>query len=227
MKPERSSIPLFVAPTSVEYAAVRKALKPALAAQRVHLVQCGVGEKNAAEFCRHLHPAEISYLVLLGWAGGLVSELPVGAVIFADTALREGRQPLSCLTLPVVGSLTGPILTSPIVLNTPAEKYAAVAGGALAVEMEAYSLAAWAVENHILFVHGRLILDSVEETLPDTGSFQDETGRIRLGSLLKNMAARPALFLSLARLFRRVRKLDPFLEKLAADSLQAISTFSG
>ena len=214
--------PLVVAPTPMEYAAVHKALKKAQLEHKIQLVCCGMGEANATRLCQGLDPGEVSCLVLLGWAGGLVPGLPVGARVCADRALHAGAPPLACLPLPLAACRTGAMLTSPVALITPQEKQAALPGGALAVEMEAYPLAAWATRLGIPFIHARIILDPLEEALYDTASFMDSSGQLRVGSLLKTTIQHPGWLVPMARLIRRVRALDPLLGNLAIDCIQAV-----
>jgi nucleoside phosphorylase len=62
--------------------------------------------------------------------------------------------------------VVGPVLTSPRVLERAAEKRAAGAGGAAAVEMEAAPLAHWAAERGVPFRHVRVVLDPMSSDLP-------------------------------------------------------------
>ena len=207
----------IVTPTALEFTAVRKGLGNMLKEGNCQLMMCGVGEQQSSAFCRKLDQLAIARLVLIGWSGGLTGDLGVGDAICADTALRDGQPPLAC-TLPPGGNYrTGPILTAPKALLTPSEKQAAAASGALAVEMEAYPLAAWANQRSIPFIHGRVILDTRDEALPDMGEGLDSSGKVHVGALLKLLARRPALLQELARLNHRVQMLNPILGKLAAD----------
>ena len=214
--------PAIVSPTSIEFTAVREGLKAETAAHPIQLAQCGFGEKQSAAFCQQLDARQISCLALIGWAGGLVPGLGVGSVICADSALKEEQPPVACRALPLENSLTGSILTSPKVLLTSEEKETARSGGAIAVEMEAYPMAVWASKSGIPFFHVRIILDTFEETLPDTGTFQDEAGRLQLGALLLRVGRQPGLLKSLFLLNRRVRELNPVLSRVAIDCFHSI-----
>jgi len=180
-------------------------------------MQCGVGEQHSSAFCLKMDQLAVSRLVLIGWAGGLTANLRVGDTICADVALRDGQPPLACTPPPGGKVRTGPILTVPQALLTSSEKQAAAASGALAVEMEAYPLAAWASHRAIPFLHGRVILDAWDESLPDLGQGLDASGRMSFLPLLRQLAANPSLLLDLVRLIRRVHMLDPLLAKLALD----------
>jgi nucleoside phosphorylase len=228
-------IPLVLAPTAIEYTAVQKGLKKALAQGRVRLIRCGVGERQSALVCQKIDHGlafsggqairldSIACLVLLGWAGGLAPDLAVGEVVCADAAQREGQPSLSCDTLPIQNARRGPILTAPAALLTPMEKSSAQASGALAVEMEAYPIADWAEERGLPFMHARVIMDTVDETLPDFGPSLNSSGQVRIFAFLKRLAQQQApegrkLLRDLWWLTGRIRALNPALEKLARDA---------
>jgi len=141
-------------------------------------------------------------------------------VVCADTALREGQPRLLCKVVTIPNVRTGPILTAARALLTPSEKRAAQASGALAVEMEAYPLAAWANRRGIPFIHVRIILDTLDETLPDLGHALDLSGKVRLAPLMSLLARRPRLLRELWQLNRRVRALNPVLAKVTKGILQ-------
>jgi adenosylhomocysteine nucleosidase len=210
--PNIGALPMILAPTTFEYRVVHKALRGWLAEGRGLCWQCGMGEARAEAFCRTLESQPPGALVLLGWGGGLDPELAAGAVICGDAALRAGQPALAGQVLLLPGCRVGPTLTVPRALCSPAEKRQAQAGGALAVEMEAYPLARWALRRGIPFFHVRLISDALDETLPDLGA-----GEAGLGGVLKHILRRPALLPELWRFGQRVRALNPRLAELARE----------
>jgi len=109
----------------------------------------------------------------------------------------------------------GPALTADHVIAAPAAKRAAAACGALAVGMEAYPLAAWAAQREVPFVHGRVILDTVEDALPELGGVLDGYGRLQIRPLLGALARRPALLGEFTRLALRLRGVNRRLAELA------------
>lgn len=205
--PTGPPLPLLVAPTRPEFAAVQRGVLASAAAGRVRAACCGAGEYRVRRFCQALPPGTVSQLVLIGWAGGLVPELAAGETICANEVLAEGRPALACAPLPLRGARTGPILTVPRALFTPEEKIQARLSGGLAVEMEAYPLADWAGERGIPFSQVRLILDAWDEPLPDP---------TRLANL-------PALPVRVWALFRRIRALNPRLESLAREAAEGLA----
>jgi nucleoside phosphorylase len=221
----KSPTVLIVAPMASEYAAVRAGVRSLLASGALEVRMCGIGPERAAAFCRGLEDrVDWSCLALLGWAGGLAPELSAGDAILADAVLAPDAPPLACpppRAIALAGVRVGPMLTVAQALFTPAAKRGARETGALAVEMEAYPLAAWAAARGLPFVHARVILDAVEEPLPDLGGALDAFGRPRLSYLLRRVSQRPALVPELWRLGRRGRALRPRLSALARDVAQA------
>ena len=139
----------------------------------VELRMCGIGPRRAATLCMEFERgARPRGLALLGWAGGLRDDLAVGDIVIADRALSAGHSDVNCLALalqlPGLARVhRGPVLTADHVVAAPVAKRAAATCGALAVEMESYPLAAWAAQCEVPFVHGRVILDTVDETVLD------------------------------------------------------------
>ena len=230
MKPgrdtDRSKSLLVVAPTSSEYACVRAALRD-LDVEGLEVIACGMGPAFATALCRRLDERThfLQGLALIGWAGGLHPGLAPGDVVLADAALdgQGGRVP--CTPVPgtaerLPGARVGALLTAPTVLSTPQAKRAAWQCGALAVEMEAYPLAAWAQAHDLPFVHARAILDAAGEAVPDLSGALDPLGRARPGRLARRLLLRPGLAITAARLMWRVRTLEPNLGRVARAVVQ-------
>ncbi|MCJ7622597.1 MAG: hypothetical protein MUO76_03770, partial [Anaerolineaceae bacterium] len=104
---------------------------------------------------------------------------------------------------------------------TPQEKDTLRSSGALALEMEAYPFAAWAHARGLPFMHARVVLDTVEESLPDLGSALDTFGRANLFQFAKRLCAAPRLIGQLFHLYRRIQILNPALNRLARDVAQS------
>ena len=214
---------LLITPTQAEYRAVEASLRGLLAAGSLELVMCGMGPECAAEFCRHLEARTRlpKALALIGVAGGLDPALAAGDVVLASAAWDEDGRCAPCTIIPLPGAAVGPLLTVSRALYTPAEKAARRAAGALAVEMEAYPLAAWAAERGLPFVHARVILDPFDEVLPDLDDTLDEYGRVRPARLLRRLLAHPSHAAALLRLLRRSQAVAPALGRLAQAVVKA------
>jgi nucleoside phosphorylase len=136
-------------PTAGEYRVVETAVQRRRLP--VELRMCGIDPRRPAAICAEFERGSRPRgLALLGWAGGLRDDMAVGDIVIADRALTTGRSDVDCLALPLPGTAhvyRGPVLTAGHVVAAPAAKRAAAACGALAVEMEAYQLAAWAAQH--------------------------------------------------------------------------------
>jgi nucleoside phosphorylase len=214
----------LIMPTAGEYRVVEAVLQRRRLP--VELRMCGMGPRRAAALCvefeRGTRPRGVA---LLGWAGGLRDDLAVGDIVIADRALTTGRSDVNCLALPLPGTARvhfGPVLTAGHVVAAPAAKRAAAVCGALAVEMEAYPLAAWAAQREVPFIHGRVILDTVYDALPELDGVLDGYGRLQIWPLLGALARRPALLGEFTRLARRLRGVNRRLAELAEAVVAAV-----
>jgi len=216
--PDAKSGPLIlVTPTISEYQAVRPHIAGLKTAGALETMMCGIGPGRASALCRRLDERQPppAGLALVGVAGGLDTTLAAGDVVIASAAWDEEGRRAPCTVILLTGAAVGPVLTVSRALYTPVEKAAARDSGALAVEMEAYPLAAWAAERGVPFVHGRVILDPFDEPLPDLGNVIDEYGRVRPAGLLRHVFAHPSHAASLVQLLHRTQAVGPALARLA------------
>jgi len=201
---------------------VRAGLLPWLREARLELVQCGMGLTGVQAFLPRLQAqARPQALILLGWAGGIAPELQPGDWVCANQARLQGKPALPLEALPITEAAAGPLLTVPKVLTAPEEKAAVASQGILAVEMEAYPLAAWAQAQGVPFYHARIILDARHEPLPVVGGGAAEEG-IAWWRALIQLLRRPATISAYWFLLRRVRQISPKLEKLARSAYQSL-----
>ncbi|HZD56193.1 MAG TPA: hypothetical protein VE136_05700 [Anaerolineales bacterium] len=212
----------------MEYRAVEAAAGEWLTDGTVRLERCGFGPQQATDYCQQLDDRiNFDWLVLTGYAGGLARNLQPGDLVLADTALAFGQPQIPCTALSVPGTVTGPVLTVPRLLTTPQSKGAALPRGALAVEMEGYPLAAWASTRDLPFVHARVILDGVDERVPNLGNSLDAFGRPRIAQLLFQLLRRPPLAPRLITFAWRVNSLKPRLGVCARAVVGSIASLSG
>lgn len=208
---------ILIAPTNQESAIVRGAVEDLAAGLSVEVEACGMGPAAATALCRNLDARvhTLRGLALVGWAGGLSPALAAGDVVVADKAVDPRGERSPCTAIPLTGATIGPMLTVPGPILSPEAKRGLWDGRLLAVEMEAYPLAVWARDHSLPFVHARVILDPVDEALPDLGDALDPFGRPRWGRLALRLARRPSLAPGLLQLARRARALSPVLSEVA------------
>jgi hypothetical protein len=226
-----------LAPTGPEYAAVHSALHTIPDREWLSWQRCGAGMRQASAFCETLDAHSLNCFVLVGWAGGLSSELQPGDIVLGERALTAGETPVAC-TIPkgiqekleqagIGKARTGDMLTTARVLATPEAKLAVQETAALAVEMEAYPLAAWAHTHNLPFIHARVILDAVHESLPELGDSIDELGRPRILPILALLLRKPALISQVWFLALRIRRLNSRLAALAGVLAEVLATSDG
>jgi nucleoside phosphorylase len=215
---------LLITPTSSEYKPVKSAVAEWLAEGQVQLEMCGIGPGCAEAFAQRLDEAgPLGGLALLGWAGGLRPELAAGDIVLAEMALDASGQRAPCTALHLPRARSGTLLTVGEPLLTPEAKRAAQSSGALAVEMEAYPLAAWAAAHEVAFVHARVILDSMDDALPSLDDALDRYGRVLSRRLIGLLLAQPHLIMELWPMMQRLRLLKPTLGALAIAIVEAWS----
>jgi hypothetical protein len=116
-------------------------------------------------------------------------------------------------------ALRGALLSSPVVLATPAAKdQAARHYGAVAVEMEAAALAGYAADHGIAFLALRVILDPVDLSLAGLPKNLDTSWAARA-----RLVGMPATWPLLLLLRRHVAAAGMTLRKVAAAVLPALA----
>ena len=197
------------------------------------VVETGMGPARARAAAEAA--PEAARFLAFGCAGGLVPGLAPGdlvaadALIVLDAAGRPGERlsadaaPLAAWTGPRGVAITvGAVATSPVVLATPAEKAAAAACGAVAVDMESAAVAAVARARGIPCTALRAIVDAAADDLALGGELIDPaTGRIRVARAVARLAPRPWLWPRAAELARRRQVCERALAAVATLALGA------
>jgi len=204
-------------------------------ANAVVVVEGGVGEAAARRTRAVLAIDACDVLVSFGFAGGLVPDAGPGTLVVADEVVWEeggGRGFARYLvpehlvrvlaaSLPHAlhrGSVRGRLLSSPVVLATPAAKAAAGARArAVAVEMETAALAALATERGAGLLPLRAILDPVDLSLAMLPPGLESSWRSRARA-----AARPRSWPLLAILRRDAKRSAAALRAVAAAVLPSL-----
>lgn len=199
------------------------------AACEVWVVKTGMGLARAAAAVRVLHDVpRFDLVVSTGCAGALSAEMVPGDLAIAsalmgtagerypaDLARREQlrrvamRAGLRCSE--------GPVLSSPAVLATVAEKRAAAERGCIAVEMEGVPIAACAMRAAIPVVSVRAILDAADTELPHVGRVIDpQNGALKPFGLARYLATHPGALPALLSMQHMRRAAEGSLSRLFA-----------
>lgn len=194
-----------------------------LGARRVVIFHTGVGATSAYEALEQFwkeHGADsISVVIGTGFAGGLDPSLPAGALVLAQNypAWLGPAQ-----TILKDRAHVGLLATSPAVLETvQAKAQFARQSGAVAVDMETATVAAFFREKCMPFLAVRVISDTAAETLPVPSSvwFDDAAQRPRPVALLGFLLRHPSRLLPFARFVRTVRHARQQLTEALTDLL--------
>jgi len=212
----------FIAALDVEYLSLRRA---AAGDDSWLLLQSGPGPARATAAAARALDAGARLLVSFGFAGALDAGVVSGTVLAPRRILAEGAAPL-VVSPPWharVAALadefklaSGDLLTVPAALESPAAKRAAaLASGAVAVDMESATVAAAAARAGVPFVALRVVVDALDDALPSGAlAFVDERGNRRIKPVLRAMLS-AGQWRPLVTLTRRYGLARRVLQRLA------------
>ena len=194
--------------------------------QAVLLLQCGMGPERATQAVLWLGKHyQLAGVLSVGFAGGLQAELARGEALLvtkilapcdtpgtagsaADVGLRPDARLAHIAAMAVaqtaVVSHTGTLLsTSSVATQAAAKRALGCRSGALAVDMESYSIGQAATQRHLPFAVLRTIFDTADEpmTFPVTTCLTP-AGALRPWRLVGCLACQPGLWLQLPRWWR-------------------------
>jgi len=196
----------------------------------VSVVKTGVGMQRAAAAADALGDlTRFAVVVSAGCAGGLAPQLSPGDLVLATTIVCDGSTAahrtdtthragaLRAAARMGLRGVEGAVLCSARALLSAADKRAAAAGGALAVEMESDPIAARAAAAGVPFLSVRAILDGTDHELcvPDTLT-DGATGGVRPLAVAGYVATHPGMIPELIALQRMQRAARQSLERFFA-----------
>ncbi len=169
--------------------AVRFAAEGTMGDTQVTLLANGPGPRRAAE-CRA--EGRFDAIVSTGFCGGTHAALRVGDIA-AGTEVRGAEQTFrAALPAGAKPAMTGPVVSQDRVAVTVEEKQRLGATGAIAVEMEAASVAAYAEASRTPFYCIRVVSDDVHDAMPlDFNEYRKEDGDFDRGAIALAALRRP------------------------------------
>ena len=197
-----------------------------LCRQEVVLLQCGMGPERATQAVLWLgQHYQLAGVLSVGFAGGLQAELARGDAVLvtkilascdtpgtagsaADVGLRPDARLAHIAAMAVaqaaVVTHTGMLLSTPTVIAPVAAKRdVGRQSGALAVDMESYSVALAAAQRHLPFVVLRTIFDTADENFPlPVATCLTPHGSLQPWRLLSCLVCHPGLWLQLPHWWR-------------------------
>jgi adenosylhomocysteine nucleosidase len=180
------------------------------------LAVSGMGGALAALAARNLVDAGVAALMSFGLAGGLDPTLSAGTVVLPDAVIsRAGarfststgwREQLSAAIAKQRRVAGGTLLTSLAAISAVKDKAAAFREtGAVAVDMESFSVAEVAAAHGLPFIAVRVIVDTAADVLPRAIMAASRGGHLNIPRLIGGLAAAPLDLIALIRLAQRYR----------------------
>ncbi|MFN7933085.1 MAG: hypothetical protein U0R19_07145 [Bryobacteraceae bacterium] len=168
---------------------VRFAAEATLQNLTLVLLANGVGPARAAA-CRA--EGRFDAIVSTGFCGGTNPALRVGDIAAATEVRTDSRRFAASLPVGPTPAMTGPVVSQDRVAVTVEEKQRLGAGGAIAVEMEAAAVAAYAEESRTPFYCIRVVSDTAGEEMPiDFNAYRKEDGEFRRTAIALAAMRRP------------------------------------
>lgn len=197
--------------------------------QPVLLLQCGIGAARACQavawLCQYI---ELAGVLSVGFAGGLQVDLTTGDALLCTRLLAEETEEVTftpdarlahiaamAIAQTTVVSYAGPLLSTTSVIGYAAVKQ--VIGrlsGALAVDMESYSIGQTARQHAVPFAVLRTIFDTANEdfTLPAAGC-TTAMGDLQPSKLAGCLVAQPWLCLKMPHWWHASRVAGHHLQR--------------
>ena len=166
-------------------------------------------------FARARQVCEPVRVISVGWAGGLLEEQLPGTVINAGAVrdLRTGEM------LDATGS-GGLLLTAArVAVREEKQRLARTYDGAVAVDMEAATLARLAQAHSLYFSAIKAVSDTLHDDLPDMNPFVTGEGRFATARFIARVAPQPKYWSALARFGKQARHAAENLCAIVADEI--------
>jgi adenosylhomocysteine nucleosidase len=196
----------------------------------VDLVVTGMGKENARRAAEAAISGEHKACIGAGFAGALRPTLKIGDVLVARAVRELGKsKTLECSRNLFMAAYENQgieakmFLTADHVVGTAEEKQR-LSPFAEAVDMESFATISVAMEKKVPFVAVRVISDRFDQDMPvEIETTLDEHGRVKIGGVMKHVAAHPLQIPALIRLGRKsqtaaealARFLEAFIKELS------------
>lgn len=184
----------------------------------VDFVVTGMGMENARRTTQAVIRPEHKACIGAGFAGALKSTLKIGDVLAARSVQALGKsKTLECSGNLVMAACENQAIEAKMFLTTDhvigsAQEKKRLAPFADAVDMESFATVSVAREKNVSCVAVRVISDRFDQDMPaEIDATVDESGRVKVGGVIKHVATHPLQVPALIRLGRQ--------SKMAAEAL--------
>ncbi len=186
-------------------------------------VRAGIGSEAAARACEIAaqRGAPLDTLISVGWAGALSCGIHPGEA-YAVNEVVDARTEEHFETgspLPQGSGVPLKLVSTDHIVGYTEKRRLAGLHSAVLVDMEAATVARFALSRHIAFYCLKAISDEIADVLPDFGRYTGSDGHLRVGALLGHVAIRPKYWPAMLRIGQNARTgaqaiagaLGPFL----------------
>jgi adenosylhomocysteine nucleosidase len=175
---------------------------------RVDDVECmavcgGVGSEAAAYACGiSAQGGALDAIVSVGWAGALSCGIHPGNAYAVNEVIdaRTGEHFPTTFPLPEGSGVPLRLVTTDHIVQYAEKRQLAGLYQAVMVDMEAATVARFALSNNIPFYSLKAISDEIADVLPDFGRYTDADGHLRVAPLLGHVAVRPKYWPAMLRI---------------------------
>lgn len=189
-----------------------------------YVAYTGTGKNMAKSIEEIMSKIQPSLFLSIGYAGGLSNTLQAGDIVLCRQFLSEEKKRLeatshvknaiaSCLLQNGMPFQEGSSFTSSSVICNRAEKEMLFSQGAMVVEMENYWAAEKAILHKIPFLGIRIVLDSIDFSLPDLSNTIREDGQISFWNTLVHILQHPVDLFSMRKIYSLTKRIEPVLLK--------------
>jgi adenosylhomocysteine nucleosidase len=175
---------------------------------RVDGVDCvavcgGVGSEAAAQAC-HLSAqgGALDAIVSVGWSGALSCGIHPGNAYAVNEVVDAltGEHFATHFPLPEGSGVPLRLVTTDHIVQYAEKRQLAGLYQAVMVDMEAVTVARFALSKNIPFYCLKAISDEIADILPDFGRYTDSEGHLRVAPLLGHVAVRPKYWSAMLRM---------------------------
>ena len=177
-------------------------------ASRVDDVECvavcaGVGSEAAAYACgMSAQGGALDAIVSVGWAGALSCGIHPGNAYAVNQVIDAltGEYFTTNFPLPEGSGVPLRLVTTDHIVQYAEKRQLAGLHQAVMVDMEAATVARFALSKNIPFYCLKAISDEIADVLPDFGRYTDSDGHLRVAPLLGHVAVRPKYWPAMLRI---------------------------
>jgi adenosylhomocysteine nucleosidase len=181
---------------------------------RVDGVECvavcaGVGSEAAAHACAiTAQGAALDAIVSVGWAGALSCGIFPGNAYAVNEVIDAltGEYFATNFPLPHDTGVPMRLVTTDHIIQYAEKRRLAGLYQAVMVDMEAATVARFALSQNIAFYCLKAISDEIADVLPDFGRYTDADGHLRVAALLGHVAVRPKYWPAMARMGQNAKR---------------------